>query len=332
MPPRPTLDQVAERAGVSRTTASLVINNAPNVSRAKLDAVERAIKDLGFRPSRTARALATSRTDTVVLAISGDGPEILADPFYSAVLVGVSDALEDTDLHLILCLAMSSRGQTRLQRLIDHHGVDGIMLLSLRGDDRVAQIAAQSGLPTVFGGRPAHGEPRWFVDADNVGGARLAADHLIAQGRRRIMMINGLAGAEVTEARRRGCLEALTLAGLRPSVAYDGDFTEGSGAEAVATALATSPDFDAVFAANDNMAAGALRALRAAGRSVPADVAVVGFDDLAIAERTEPPLTTVRQPVRALGREMTRMLVASIAGDDPHPLILQTTLIRRESA
>jgi DNA-binding LacI/PurR family transcriptional regulator len=329
MSPRPTLDQVAARAGVSRTAASRVVNNAPNVSRAKRDAVERAVKDLGYQPNRTARALATSRTDTIVLAISGDGPDILSDPFYGAVLVGVSDALEDTDLHLILCLVMSGRGQTRLRHLIDRRGVDGIMLMSLRGDDPAARIAAGSGLPTVFGGRPEHGRPRWFVDADNIGGARLAVEHLIASGRRRILMINGVAGAEVSDARRRGGLEALTLAGLQPYATYDGDFTDSSGAAAV---TATAPGFDAVFAANDNMAAGAVRALQAAGRSVPDDVAVVGFDDMAIAGRTDPPLTTVRQPVRALGREMTRMLVAAIAGDDPHPLILPTALIRRASA
>jgi DNA-binding LacI/PurR family transcriptional regulator len=328
----PTLDQVAERAGVSRTAASRVINNAPNVSRAKREAVEQAIKDLGYHPNRTARALATSRTDTVVLAVAGERPEIFADPFFAQVIVGVSATIEETDLHLILCLATSVRGQTRLRHLLDHRGVDGMMLMALRGDDPLARIAEQSGLPTVFGGRPLHGEPRWFVDADNAGGARLAVEHLIAQGRRRIVMINGQTDTNVNDTRRRGYLDALALAGLTPYATADGDFTEPSGYAAATALLADHPDLDAVFAANDNMAAGALRALREAGRSVPDDVAVIGFDDLAIAEQTEPALTTVHQPIRALGREMARMLVSALAGQEPTPLLLPTRLVIRGTA
>ncbi|GAA4244830.1 LacI family DNA-binding transcriptional regulator [Dactylosporangium darangshiense] len=328
----PTLDQVAERAGVSRTAASRVINNAPNVSRATRDAVERAIRDLGYHPNRTARALATSRTDTVALAISGERPEIFADPFFAQVIVGVSEAIEETDLHLMLCLATSVRGQTRLRHLLDRRGVDGMMVMALRGDDPLARIAEQSGLPTVFGGRPLRGEPHWFVDADNAGGARLAVEHLIAQGRRRIVMINGQTDTNVNDTRRRGYLEALTLAGLASAGTADGDFTEPSGHAATAALLAGRPDLDAVFAANDNMAAGALRALREAGRRVPDDVAVIGFDDLAIAEQTDPPLTTVHQPVRALGRELARMLVLALAGREPTPLLLPTRLVVRGSA
>ena len=328
----PTLDQVAERAGVSRTAASRVINNAPHVSRAKREAVEQAIRDLGYHPNRTARALATSRTDTVVLAISGERPEIFADPFFAQVIVGVSAAIEETDLHLILCLATSVRGQTRLRHLLDRRGVDGMMVMALRGDDPLARIAEQSGLPTVFGGRPLRGEPRWFVDADNAGGARLAVEHLLARGRRRIVMINGQTDTNVNDARRRGYVEALALAGLTPPATADGDFTEPSGYAAATALLADHPDLDAVFAANDNMAAGALRALREAGRAVPDDVAVIGFDDLAIAEQTDPALTTVHQPVRALGREMARMLVSALAGQEPTPLLLPTRLVVRGSA
>jgi DNA-binding LacI/PurR family transcriptional regulator len=184
----------------------------------------------------------------------------------------------------------------------------------------------------VFGGRPLRGEPRWYVDADNLGGARLAVEHLLAQGRRRIAMINGRTDTQVNDVRRRGYLEALTLAGLAPAGTADGDFTEPSGHAAATALLAEHPGLDAVFAANDNMAAGALRALREAGRRVPEDVAVVGFDDLAVAEQTDPPLTTVHQPVRALGRELARMLVSLLAGREPTPLLLPTRLVIRRSA
>lgn len=329
---QPTLDEVAERAGVSRTAASRVINNAPHVSRAKRDAVEKAIADLGYTPSRTARALATQKTGVVALAIAGDDPALFADPFFGQVIVGVSAVLEDTDLHLLLCLAASDRGQARLRSLLRTRGADGVMLMSLRGDDPVARIVAQAGLPTVCGGRPLHHEPPWYVDADNRGGARMAAEHLLATGRTRIVTIAGPADTDVGEARYRGYLDGMTMAGLAPYAVRVGDFTEAGGAAAMAALLDSHPGLDAVFAANDNMAAGAMRVLRESGRGVPTDVAVVGFDDLAIAAHTDPPLTTVHQPIQALGREMTRMLVALLAGQQPTPLILPTRLIVRGSA
>jgi DNA-binding LacI/PurR family transcriptional regulator len=121
-------------------------------------------------------------------------------------------------------------------------------------------------------------------------------------------------------------------AGLDPLPPREGDFTEPSGAAAMAALLADHPDVDGVFAANDNMAAGALRTLREAGRRVPADVAVVGFDDLTVAQIADPPLTTVHQPIEAFGREMARMLVALVNGQDPTPLILPTRLVIRSSA
>ncbi|MCA2212120.1 LacI family DNA-binding transcriptional regulator [Jidongwangia harbinensis] len=329
---QPTLDEVAERAGVSRSAASRVINNAPHVSRATRDAVEKAIKALGYLPNRTARALATQQTGIVALAVSHDDPELFADPFFAQVIVGVSAALEDTDLHLLLCLASSGRGRSRLTNLLHTRGVDGIMLMALHGDDPLTHIVRRAGLPAVYGGRPLHAEPQWYVDSDNLGGARLATEHLIGLGRTRIVTITGQMYTDVGEARYRGYREAMIMAGLTPHGTAEGDFTEASGAAAMKVLLDRHPDLDAVFAASDNMAAGALRVLGDAGRRVPADVAVVGFDDLAIAERTEPPLTTVHQSIQALGREMTRMLIGLIAGQERSSMILPTRLIRRESA
>ncbi|MET8545882.1 LacI family DNA-binding transcriptional regulator [Kitasatospora sp. NPDC004799] len=329
---RPTLDEVAERAGVSRTAASRVLNNAPNVSRGKRDAVLRAIKELGYVRNPTARALATRQAGAVALIISGEDPAVLADPFYGQVIAGASTALEETDLHLVLCLATSARGQTRVEQLLQTRAVDGVMLMSLRGDDPLTCLALEAGVPAVFGGKPLHGQVPYYVDVDNVRGARQATDHLISLGRTRIATITGLLDTDVGLARRRGYQEALTLAGLPFRAEEAGDFTERSGMAAMEALLAHHPDLDAVFAANDNMAAGALRVLHRAGRTVPARTAVVGFDGLTVSEFTEPPLTTVHQPIRDIGREMTRMLLSLIAGEKPSPLILPTTLIRRESA
>jgi DNA-binding LacI/PurR family transcriptional regulator len=329
---QPTLDEVAERAGVSRSAASRVINKAPHVSRATRDAVDRAIKEMGYLPNRTARALATQQTGFVALAVSHDQPELFADPFFAQVIVGVSAALEDTDLHLLLCLASSGRGRSRLTNLLHTRGVDGIMLMALHGDDPLTRIVREAGLPAVYGGRPLHAEPQFYVDSDNVGGGRLATEHLIGLGRTRIVAITGQLSTDVGEARFRGYREAMIMAGLTPHGTAEGDFTEAGGAAVMKKLLAAHPDLDAVFAANDNMAAGALRVLSEAGRAVPADVAVVGFDNLGIAERTDPPLTTVHQSIQALGTEMTRMLIGLLAGQERTPLILPTRLVLRGSA
>ncbi|MEV7565731.1 LacI family DNA-binding transcriptional regulator [Streptomyces tanashiensis] len=327
-----TLDEVAELAGVSRSVASRVLNNAPHVSRAKREAVERAVHRLGYVPNPTARALATRQTGAAALVVSGEDPSIFADPFFAQVIVGASAALEDADLHLMLCLAASDRGRRRVEQVLRAKGADGVMLMALREDDPLARMAEEAEMPVVFGGRPVGVDPRWYVDVDNVGGARAATEHLIAAGRTRVATICGRLDTEAGRARHRGYRDAMLAAGLDPYPPEAGDFTEASGAAAMAALLDRHPDLDGVFAASDNMGAGALRALRRAGRSVPGNVAVVGFDDLDVSRMADPPLTTVNQPIEGLGREMARMLVALIDGQDPTPLILPTRLVVRASA
>ncbi|MFF0477720.1 LacI family DNA-binding transcriptional regulator [Streptomyces sp. NPDC004284] len=329
---RSTLDEVAELAGVSRSVASRVLNNAPHVSRAKREAVERAVQRLDYVPNPTARALATRQTGAAALVVSGEDPSIFTDPFFAQVIVGASAALEEADLHLMLCLAASDRGRRRVEQLLRFKGADGVMLMALREDDPLARMAQEAEMPVVFGGRPVGLDPRWYVDVDNVGGARAATEHLISAGRTRVATICGRLDTEVGRARYRGYRDAVLAAGLEPHPPEAGDFTECGGAGAMAALLAEHPDVDGVFAASDNMGVGALRTLREAGRSVPGDIAVVGFDDLAVARIADPPLTTVHQPVEGLGREMARMLVALIDGQDPTPLILPTRLVTRASA
>jgi DNA-binding LacI/PurR family transcriptional regulator len=328
---QPTLDEVAERAGVSRSVASRVLNNAPHVSRAKREAVERAVQQLGYVPNPTARALATRQTGAAALVVAGEDPSIFADPFFAQVIVGASAALEEADLHLMLCLAASDRGRKRVAELLRSRGADGVMLMALREGDPLARVAEDAEMPVVFGGRPVGSAPRWYVDVDNTGGAREATEHLISCGRTRVATICGRMDTEVGRARHRGYRDAMLAAGLEPYPPQEGDFTEAGGAAAMAALLADHPEVNGVFAANDNMGAGALRTLREAGRPVPADVAVVGFDDLTAARIADPPLTTVRQPIEAFGREMARMLVALVNGQDPTPLILPTRLVIRLS-
>jgi DNA-binding LacI/PurR family transcriptional regulator len=173
-----------------------------------------------------------------------------------------------------------------------------------------------------------------YVDADNEGGARSAVQHLLALGRRRVAVIAGPQDMAVGVARLAGYREALQTAGVPADellVGY-GDFREAGGEQAMRRLLADRPDIDAVFAASDLMAAGAIRVLRELGRRVPDDVAVVGFDDSVIARQTDPPLTTVHQPVEAMGREMARLLLARIGGAAASSIMVATHLVRRASA
>lgn len=328
----PTLDAVAQRAGVSTGTVSRVINNAQHVSKKARLAVERAIEELGYVPNTAARSLATSRRGAVVLAISSDDPALFANLFFAEVITGVNAVIEETDLQLMLVLAASERGRSRLTRILQSRGADGVMLLALRENDPLSKVAEEGGVPVVHGGRSLDRTPQWYVDADNRGGARQAAEYLISLGKQRIATITGSLDMHVGVNRYLGFREALALAGLSDHRVVHGDFGEASGTEAMTRLLDEHPDLDAVFVASDAMAAGALRVLRERGLAVPGDVAVVGFNDIVTAQHTVPALTTIRQPIEALGREMTRMLVRLINGEQPTPLLLPTTLVIRESA
>lgn len=344
---RPTLDEVAALAGVGRGTVSRVVNGSPQVSPAARAAVERAIVALGYVPNRAARALVTRRTDSVALVVSESEERVFGEPFFAGIVRGVSAGLLDTPLQLWLAMAQSPASRERVEHHLTSQHVDGVLLLSLHDDDPLPTRLEQRGLPTVLGGRPARMMPQqagapavpgtaWFVDVDNAGGARQAVNHLFASGRRRIATIAGPQDMGVGLARLTGYRQACAEAGqpADSTLVAVGDFSEASGAAAMRDLLRRRPDLDAVFVASDLMAAGALRALREAGRRVPDDVAVVGFEDSAMARQTDPPLTTVHQPVEEMGRQMARLLVARIRGEQlaqPY-VVLQTHLVVRKSA
>lgn len=326
---RPTIEQVAALAGVSRGTASRVINNEPYVSAAARSAVLKAVRQLGYVPNQAARSLVTRTHETVALVVSGDDLDLCDDPFFAEVILGINTVLSDTDLEMMLLLGAAGKARERLRRRLKSGQLDGVMLLALQGADPLCQLVKQSGAPTVYGGRTlSGGDPPYFVDADNRGGARTAMEHLISCGRKRIGIITGPMAKEVSRARLNGCLDAID--GDQPLIETS-DFLESGGAQAMERLLEADPELDAVFAHSDTMAAGALRTLRRLGRRVPDDVAVVGFDDLPWARHTAPPLTTVNQPIRALGAEMARMLIALIGGNKPSSLVLPTRLVVRSS-
>jgi DNA-binding LacI/PurR family transcriptional regulator len=206
---------------------------APHVSKTKREAVQRAVVDLGYVPNATARALATQQAGAVVLAIFSDNPQVFADPSFAEVVVGINSVLEETELELMLLLATSSRSQTRLEQLLRTRQADGVMLMSMHGDDPLAELPEKSDVPVVFGGCPVNFEPRYYVDADNRGGARLATEHLVAAGRTRIATITGRMDEGVGTARYKGNRDALAVAGLDASRVVHGDFSEDGGSRAM---------------------------------------------------------------------------------------------------
>ncbi|MEU7029099.1 LacI family DNA-binding transcriptional regulator [Streptomyces sp. SBR177] len=332
----PTLEEVAALAGVGRGTVSRVINNASGVRESTRRAVQQAIEELGYVPNLAARSLAGRRAGAVALVMTKTDWRLFGEPFFSEVVRAVGDALAEAKLQLLLTLARTDDERQRLVEYVRGGRVDGVLLMSVPVEDALPDMLAGAGLPTVLLGRRSGDERVTYVDTDNVGGARAAVGHLAGGGRRVIATITGPPEMYVAECRLRGYREALADAGLPelPSLVAEGDFTEASGRRAMVGLLERHPEVDAVFAASDSMAAGALDALRAAGRRVPEDVAVVGFDDFERAERTEPPLTTVRQPMGEIGRTMVRLLLEEM--EEPEVawrhVILRTRLMVRGSA
>jgi len=335
---RPTLDEVARRAGVGRGTVSRVVNESPQVSAEAREAVRKAIEELGYVPNRAARALVTQRTDSVALVVSESEERVFGEPFFAGIVRGISSVLAESPLQLWLAMAQSPEERRRIEHHLTNQHVDGVMLLSLHDADPLPALLESRGLPIVLGGRPARmltDDPDLsYVDADNVGGAREAVTYLLERPRQRVAVIAGPQDMAVGVSRLAGYRAALVAAGVPvdPLLIGYGDFSEASGAAVTRQLLERSPDIDAVFASSDLMALGAMAALRDLGRDIPGDVAVVGFEDSAIAAQTDPPLTTVHQPVETMGREMAKLLIARIAGAATSSVMVRTHLVRRASA
>lgn len=338
---RPTLEAVAARAGVSRATASRVVNGGEGVRPHLVDKVRTAIEDLGYVPNRAARTLVTRRTGAVAVIIAEPEIRIFSDPFFSRQVRGISKELTAHDTQLVLLLVEDRGDYDRIERYLAGGHVDGALAFSLHTDDPLPAITRRIGMPTVYGGRPGwtgggeHG-PVAYVDADNRGGAREAVRHLVSLGRRRIAHIAGPLDQTSATDRLDGYRDVLLDAD--PALIAEGDFTAAGGARAMAELLERCPRLDAVFAANDLMATGALGVLRERGLSVPGDVALVGFDDAElVAETADPPLTTVRQDIEGMGRLMARLLLRTLDKTHgtigvPGSVITPTALVRRGSA
>lgn len=327
-----TIEEVAVRAGVSRSTVSRVVNGSTSVSPAALEAVQRAIDELQYVPNRAARSLASRQTRAIALVIPEDTDRFFGDPFFGSIVAGISDVIGESDYVMNMLIA-SDDASAKALGYLRSGSVDGAIVASHHTSDTFIDRLGDA-VPVVYGGRPARVRPTdHFVDVDNVQGGRDATAYLLDRGHRRIATIAGPADMPAGIDRLQGFHDALTDAGLEPAAVEDGDFTEVGGAVAMRRILASGDLPDALFVASDLMARGAYTALRERGYEPGRDIAVIGFDDSAVATSLTPALTTVRQPSHDQGRQMATMLLDVLAGRaTAHAAILPTEIIERSSA
>ena len=328
---RPTIRDVATVAGVSSGTVSRVLNGKNWVSPESKAAVDAAIKKTGYRINPHARNLATSRSNTVAFLLTEQQHLLFDDPNFSVLVRGAAKALAAKNLSLVLIIAGDPAERARATQYLAGGHVDGVLLLfsSPLGNPLVEALIDMN-IPLVACGQPLGFEGKLgCVSADDFNGAKQMMQHLIGLGRTRIATIAGPQDTPGGLDRLRAYREVLGADDSR--VAY-GDYSQASGYRAMTELLERSPDLDAVFVGNDTMAAGAIDALKAAGKRVPEDVAVGGFDDSIVATSTDPTITTMHQPFDRISAEMVRVLLDIIAGEQPSTVSLPTTLVVRESA
>lgn len=328
-----TLDQVARAAGVSRKTASRVFGGSVQVSDETRRAVERAAAELGYVPVRAAAGARAAQSESVGVVVPEPGSRLFTDPMLARLLRGIADELAAHGLQMVLFAPESAGDVERLEHYLLGGHVDAVLLLALHESESLAARLQARGIPTVYGGRPSSLHDVSYVAVDNHAGGRTATEHLIEMGRTRIAHIAGPRELSVAGERFQGFREAMWNAALRSDLVEHGELDRDGGEIAMSRLLANGDTIDAVFAATDAMAAGAMWALQILGRRVPDDVAVIGFDDSPIAAMTQPPLTSVRQPAEEMGREMTKLVLSlpSTRDQAAHQLILSPELAVRES-
>lgn len=330
----PTLEEVAALAGVSRATASRVINGAKRASPEAVAAVNQAILQLDYVPNRAARALASRHTDAIALLVPEESDRFFGDPFFASIVGGITSRITPTDYVLNLIIG-STDPNRKTERYLAGGNVDGALVVSQHGANALLDLLPDT-VPVVFGGQPLEDDHAraYYVDVDNVLGARTAVEHLVSLGRRRIATIAGPMDMHASQDRLEGWRQVLAEHGLEQLPFEQGDFTGGGGAAAMRRILERTPDLDALFAASDLMAVGAVAVLRERGYRIPQDVAVVGYDNSPVSVRGDLKLSTIAQPSAQMGREMVDMLLELLAGREPvaKSRILDTTLILRDSA
>jgi LacI family transcriptional regulator len=323
-----TLSMVAQKAGVSPSTVSRILNGTAVVSDDKRKAVSEAIRELGFVPNPVARGLAGGRTLSI-----GVVTQAIDSPFYSPALRGIEDTLGAIGYSALFVSAQwNAVHEARCIDTLRSRRVDGLIVLSGRLSDKAMKEVAMQ-LPTVVTGRSIKGPDLFALNFDNFEGAKMATQHLIELGHQRIAFISGDSAHPDANERFRGYRAALEASAIAydPQLVLQGNYQEISGLEAAHQLLNSGLVFSAIFAANDQMAFGAALALHQHGVRIPDDVSLIGFDDLAHSMYTTPPLSTIHQPAYELGGMAASAILSMLAGDKPSAVMTPPRLVVRHS-
>ncbi len=336
---RVTIKDVAAHAGVSYQTVSRVINDNINVTEKTRERVQQAIELLNFRPSLAARTLPSRRSYVIGLIIPYEADYLFRDPHLLAQISGIDAEANAQGYNLLLSTAGdSTSGLSAYERFIRNQMADGAIVYQTIGNRAGNELLVGQNYPFVSLGYDLDNPNAYFVHSDDSAGAKDATQHLLEKGHRRIGLINGpqTGAAAAMQQRLLGHQQALIEANLTfdPALMVYGDYTRPSGQLATEKLLALSNPPTAIFAFNDRMAMGAIRALQAVGLRVPEDVAVVGFDDIPTAADFNPALTTVGQPAKQMGQAAAQMLFSLIAGEpvEMQEVVLPAKLIIRQSS
>ncbi len=328
-----TLEEIAKQAGVSRSTVSRVINNHPNVDADTRAKVLEIAQNLEYQPNLAARGLAAGRSRILGLVIPQGVSEVFADPYFPLLIQGISSVCYAHDHSVMLWLAEPEYERRTIRQILNGGLIDGVIVSSAWQNDPVVEALIKRNFPFILVGRHPTNHHVSYVDVDNKNSTRDVVAHLLRLGYRHVGTIAGPQKMLAAADRLEGYLAALRERGIASdsNLIVEGDWTEASGYAAMQRLLPHAPD--AVFVASDTMALGALRSLREAGKRVPQDIAIAGYDDMPFAARTDPPLTTVRQPIHRLGAVAAETLIELIAHPDdaPRRIVLPTELVIRES-
>jgi LacI family transcriptional regulator len=329
-----TLEKVAELAGVSRSTVSRVVNSQAGVREDVRRHVQHVIEETGYRPNLAARALVSNRSGIISLVVPHTFSTLFTDPFFPRLIQGITLACNQNNLSLSLFLFHSDDEEAKLTRRIANTSiVDGVIIASSQFDDPLIPHLINNKVPLVVIGRQDKYPQVNFVDVDNFNGSYAATTHLLRRNLRRVAHISGPLNMVSGVDRLAGYKKALIDRGhpYLEELVVEGDYSEPGGYAAMRQLLSANPE--AVVAASDQMALGAIRAIREAGLQVPQDIALVGFDDLLPAGSIQPRLTTIRQPVVQIGRVAVNVLLDVINNGPtpPNRIILDTQLVIRDS-
>ncbi|MBN9097467.1 MAG: LacI family DNA-binding transcriptional regulator [Pseudonocardia sp.] len=328
----PTLESVAARAGVSRATAGRVLAGSSKVGEQAREAVLAAAAELSYVTNRAARSLMTRRSDSIAFVVAEPEDKFFSDPYFASVLRGAHAAVATHDVQLMFAVLADDAERERFERFARGGHLDGVVFVSLHGDDPLPQRLQQAGVPVILSGRPFANDlpPVSYVDADNIGGSRAAVRLLVERGRTCLATITGPLDMTAAQDRHDGFVAELADHGLTVAGVEQADFSVEGGRRAMLALLDATPGVDGVFAANDLMALGAMQAAAERGRRVPEDLSVVGFDDIPLAAAGSPPLTTVRQPMMEMGQALAARLLEFVdTGEAPEPLVVPTEIVLR---